>query len=107
MYFLTFLYHYHIVQSKQRICIVGAGWGGLSAAHALATSSNAKQNLDITLVDASPRVGGLVRDGFTTIYNTTNAKAEAGQHGFWDNYYNIFNFLENELPTISNIDVVF
>jgi len=72
----------------------------------LATSSNANQQLDITLVDASPRVGGLVRDGFTTINNTTNAKAEAGQHGFWDNYYNIFNFLENESPTISNIDDV-
>lgn len=72
----------------------------------MATSSNANQQLDITLVDASPRVGGLVRDGFTTIYNTTNAKAEAGQHGFWDNYYNIFNFLENDLSTISDIDDV-
>ena len=51
-----------------------------------------------------PRVGGLVRDGFTTI-NGTTAKAEAGQHGFWDNYHNIFQLLE-ELPTIGNVDDV-
>ena len=88
--------------TKQKICIIGAGWGGLSAAHALATS-NQSSKLDITLVDASPRVGGLVRDGFTTINGT--AKAEAGQHGFWDNYHNIFQLLE-ELPTIDNVDDV-
>lgn len=88
--------------NKQKICIIGAGWGGLSAAHALATSQQSSQ-LDITLVDASPRVGGLVRDGFQSINGT--AKAEAGQHGFWDNYYNIFSFLE-ELPTIENVDDV-
>ncbi|KAL7541867.1 hypothetical protein ACHAXR_011310 [Thalassiosira sp. AJA248-18] len=90
--------------SKKKVCIIGAGWGGLSAAHALATSKQSSQ-LDITLVDASPRVGGLVRDGFKTINGTVSAKAEAGQHGFWDNYHNIFSFLE-ELPTIENVDDV-
>jgi len=50
-------------------------------------------------------VGGLVRDGFETINNTTSAKAEAGQHGFWDNYHNIFSLLE-DLPTIDNLDDV-
>ncbi|KAL9189919.1 hypothetical protein ACHAXT_009594 [Thalassiosira profunda] len=84
---------------KERIVIVGGGWGGLSTAHALATSDQASQ-LEITLVDAAPRVGGLVRDGYKTI-NGTRA-AEAGQHGFWDNYHNIFQFLE-ELPTIESI----
>ena len=52
-------------------------------------------------------MGGLVRDGFSTIYNnknnnTTNNKyfnAEAGQHGFWDNYHNIFSLLENDLQS--------
>lgn len=85
--------------NKQKIVIIGAGWGGLSAAHALVTSE--QSNLDVTLVDASPRVGGLVRDGFLTINGT--AKAEAGQHGFWDNYFNVFKLLE-DLPTINNID---
>ena len=39
--------------TKQKICIIGAGWGGLSAAHALVTS-NQSSKLDITLVDATP-----------------------------------------------------
>ena len=42
--------------------VIGAGWGGLSTAHAL--SSQDDEELEITVVDASPRVGGLVRDGF-------------------------------------------
>jgi hypothetical protein len=62
--------------------------------------------LDITIVDALPCVGGLVRDGFQTINNTLAAKAEAGhQHGFWDNNNNIFALLEN-FPTIENVDDV-
>jgi uncharacterized protein with NAD-binding domain and iron-sulfur cluster len=76
---------------KQKIVIIGAGWGGLSAAHALSQSDT---NLEITIVDAAPRVGGLVRDGFPTI-NGTLAQGEAGQHGFWDNYHNIFRLLQN------------
>eukprot|EP00584_Thalassiosira_punctigera_P015093 CAMPEP_0172562150 /NCGR_PEP_ID=MMETSP1067-20121228/95788_1 /TAXON_ID=265564 ORGANISM="Thalassiosira punctigera, Strain Tpunct2005C2" /NCGR_SAMPLE_ID=MMETSP1067 /ASSEMBLY_ACC=CAM_ASM_000444 /LENGTH=582 /DNA_ID=CAMNT_0013352329 /DNA_START=58 /DNA_END=1803 /DNA_ORIENTATION=- len=89
-----------LILTKEKIVIIGAGWGGLSAAHALITSDQSAK-LDITLVDASPRVGGLVRDGFRTINGT--AKAEAGQHGFWDNYHNIFSLLEN-LPTIDKVD---
>ena len=72
---------------KRKVVIVGAGWGGLSVAHSL--SSQTKTPLDITVVDASPKVGGLVRDGFQTL-NGKIDKAEAGQHGFWDNYHNIF-----------------
>ena len=50
---------------KKKVVIVGAGWGGLSAAHAL--SSQTKIPMEITVVDASPKVGGLVRDGFQTL----------------------------------------
>jgi ribulose 1,5-bisphosphate synthetase/thiazole synthase len=69
------------IKSQKKIVIIGAGWAGLSAAHSLSKSNN---DLHITVVDAAPRVGGLVRDGFPTINGT--AVAEAGQHGFWDNY---------------------
>ena len=82
---------------KKKVVIVGAGWGGLSAAHAL--SSQTKVPLDITVVDASPNVGGLVRDGFQTLNGVIN-KAEAGQHGFWDNYHNIFRLLDQDLPKV-------
>ena len=86
----------------ENVVIIGAGWGGLSAAHALATSSQASR-LNVTVVDAAPRCGGLVRDGFSTINGT--GKAEAGQHGFWDSYANIFKLLE-DLPTLDIDDVL-
>ena len=77
--------------SKKKVIVIGAGWGGLSAAYSLSQDAN----YDVTVVDAAPRVGGLVRDGFTSM--SGERKAEAGQHGFWDQYYNIFNLLENDL----------
>ena len=68
--------------------VIGAGWGGLSTAHTLVDDPNTK----VTVIEAAPRVGGLVRDGFTTL--SGQRPAEAGQHGFWNNYYNIFRFLD-------------
>lgn len=81
---------------RRRVVIVGAGWGGLSAAHALAKDSQADNpRVQVTVLDASPRVGGLVRDGFTTLAGTR--PAEAGQHGFWRNYHNIFRLFDQEI----------
>ena len=82
----------------EKIVIIGAGWGGLSAAHSLAKSN---KSLQITVVDAAPRVGGLVRDGFPTINGT--AQGEAGQHGFWDNYHNIFSLFEELFPDVDEV----
>lgn len=59
--------------------------------------------LEITLVDSSPRVGGLVRDGYTS--SKEKRSAEAGQHGFWDNYHNIFRFLEEDLLSSINRNI--
>ncbi|VEU39623.1 unnamed protein product [Pseudo-nitzschia multistriata] len=75
---------------KKKVVVIGAGWGGLSTAQAL--GAQAEVPLDITVVDAAPRAGGLVRDGFAT--QKGKKAAEAGQHGFWDNYHNIFALLE-------------
>ena len=77
---------------KKKVVIIGAGWGGLSAAYELSKDTN---HYDVTVVDASPRVGGLVRDGFSSVNG--KFKAEAGQHGFWDPYYNIFRLLDRDL----------
>lgn len=77
---------------RRQVVVIGAGWGGLSAAHTL--SKNDK-NINVTVLEASPRVGGLVRDGFTTL--SGQRPAEAGQHGFWKNYHNIFRLLRQEI----------
>jgi len=72
---------------KKRVVVVGAGWAGLSTAHSLAK----QPNVDVTLVDAQPRPGGVVRDGFAT---AGGRPAEAGQHGFWEEYFNIYALLD-------------
>ena len=71
------------VASGVRVAVVGAGWGGLGAAHHLSK----QPGVEVTLIDGAPRVGGLVRDGYTT---PGGRRAEAGQHGFWADYHNIF-----------------
>ena len=83
--------------AKKRVAVIGAGWGGLSTAHALSQHDD----VEVTLIEASPRVGGLVRDGFLSVNKTR--PAEAGQHGFWDNYHNIFKLLE-EMSSSDKID---
>jgi uncharacterized protein with NAD-binding domain and iron-sulfur cluster len=44
-----------------------------------------------------------VRDGYSSINGTRGG--EAGQHGFWDNYINMFALLD-DLPNIDSIDDV-
>jgi len=75
----------------KKVVIIGAGWGGLSAADALSKSSD-EEEYQVTVVDASTRIGGLVRDGYQSMNG--RFKAEAGQHGFWDQYSNIFRLLD-------------
>jgi uncharacterized protein with NAD-binding domain and iron-sulfur cluster len=79
---------------QKKVVVIGAGWGGLSAADALSQDPR----YAVTVVDASPRIGGLVRDGFTSMNG--KFKAEAGQHGFWDQYSNIFRLLDVDLGII-------
>ncbi|AFY50844.1 hypothetical protein Nos7524_5119 [Nostoc sp. PCC 7524] len=73
-------------QSK-RVVVVGAGWAGLGATYHLA-----KQGYDVTLLEAGPYPGGLVA-GWQT---TAGKSVEAGIHGFWYPYRNIFSLI-NEL----------
>merc|ERR1719390_434528 len=75
------------VADARKVAVVGAGWGGLSAAHNLAK----QPGVEVTLLDAAPRVGGLIRDGYTT---PGGRRAEAGQHGFWAEYRNIFSLTD-------------
>ncbi|TAF12238.1 MAG: FAD-dependent oxidoreductase [Nostocales cyanobacterium] len=72
---------------QKRVVVVGAGWAGLGATYHLA-----KQGYDVTLLEAGPYPGGLVAG-----WQTAGGKSvEAGIHGFWYPYRNIFSLI-NEL----------
>ena len=72
---------------QKRVVVVGAGWAGLGATYHLA-----KQGYDVTLLEAGPYPGGLVAG-----WKTPGGKSvEAGIHGFWYPYRNIFALI-NEL----------
>ena len=55
--------------SKRRVAILGGGIAGVTAAWQLAQRDRAEGDVDVTLFEASPRLGGTVetvlRDGFT------------------------------------------
>lgn len=70
-----------------KVVVVGAGWAGLGATYHLA-----KQGYDVTLLEAGAYPGGLVA-GWQT---AGGRSVEAGIHGFWYPYRNIFS-LTNEL----------
>ena len=72
---------------QKRVVVVGAGWAGLGATYHLA-----KQGYDVTLLEAGPYPGGLVA-GWQT---AAGKSVEAGIHGFWYPYKNIFSLI-NEL----------
>lgn len=70
---------------KPRVVVVGAGWAGLGATHHLA-----KQGYEVTLLEAGPYPGGLVA-GWKT---AAGRSVEAGIHGFWYPYRNIFSLVD-------------
>eukprot|EP00168_Porphyra_purpurea_P000962 TRINITY_DN1115_c0_g1_i9.p1 TRINITY_DN1115_c0_g1~~TRINITY_DN1115_c0_g1_i9.p1 ORF type:complete len:659 (-),score=146.79 TRINITY_DN1115_c0_g1_i9:172-2010(-) len=74
------------VAADKRVVVVGAGWAGLGAAHALVKAGH-----DVTLVDAADSVGGLVA-GWRTAKG--NKPVEVGIHGFWRPYENIFSLVK-------------
>ena len=72
-------------EAKPRVVVVGAGWAGLGATHHLA-----RQGYDVTLLEAGPHPGGLV-SGWKT---AGGRSVEAGIHGFWYPYRNIFALMD-------------
>lgn len=66
---------------QKKIVVVGAGWAGLGAAYHLS-----KQEYEVTLLEAGAYPGGLVA-GWQT---EKGRSVEAGIHGFWYPYSNIF-----------------
>lgn len=68
-----------------KVVVVGAGWAGLGATYHLA-----RQGYDVTLLEAGSHPGGLVAG-----WQTPGGRAvEAGIHGFWYPYRNIFSLVD-------------
>lgn len=72
-------------EQKPKVVVVGAGWAGLGATYHLA-----KQGYDVTLLEAGAHPGGLVA-GWQT---EQGRPVEAGIHGFWYPYQNIFSLVD-------------
>jgi uncharacterized protein with NAD-binding domain and iron-sulfur cluster len=69
------------MDSSPKVVVVGAGWAGLGATYHLAN-----QGYDVTLLEAGAYPGGLVAG-----WKTPGGRSiEAGIHGFWYPYRNIF-----------------
>lgn len=72
-------------ESQPKVVVVGAGWAGLGAAYHLV-----KQGYDVTLLEAGAYPGGLVAG-----WKTAGGRSiEAGIHGFWYPYSNIFSLVK-------------
>ncbi|KAJ7538182.1 hypothetical protein O6H91_11G037300 [Diphasiastrum complanatum] len=69
----------------KKVVVVGGGWAGFGAAHALT-----KAGCSVTLLDAAASVGGL-STGFRT---AQGRPVEAGVKGFWWQYHNIFQLVK-------------
>lgn len=73
------------LKRSPKVVIVGAGWAGLGAADHLS-----QQGYDVTLLEAGDSPGGLVAG-----WQTPGGRAvEAGIHGFWYPYRNIFSLCD-------------
>ncbi len=69
------------ITQPPRVVVVGAGWAGLAA-----TDHLTRQGYEVILLEAGPHPGGLV-SGWRT---PGGRGVEAGIHGFWYPYRNIF-----------------
>ncbi|CAJ1957390.1 unnamed protein product [Cylindrotheca closterium] len=83
---------------SKRVCIIGSGWAGFSAADALSRckvvggDEGDMKPLEIHLLDASPRGPGGLAAGWKS--RRLNRTVEAGLHGFWREYKNTYAAIE-------------
>ncbi|CAM9349322.1 unnamed protein product, partial [Hapterophycus canaliculatus] len=75
---------------RKKVVVIGAGWAGLAAAYEL---SKQNKEFDVTLLEGGKSVGGLVAGWLTP----GGRPVEAGVHGFWYPYRNIFKLIEKDL----------
>ena len=84
-------------KKKKKFVVIGGGWAGFSAADALSTSQD---DIEVTLLDASPRGSGGLAGGWRT---PQGRSVEAGLHGFWRDYANTFRAIERLGLELDNV----
>lgn len=82
--------------AKIKVCVIGGGIAGLSAAVFLC-----KKNFKVTLIEASPRLGGRAYSFFD---NNINEYIDNGQHIMASWYSNTYEFLE-EIGTLNRLTI--
>jgi len=83
-----------------RVAIVGGGWAGLGAAHALTSSPRNREAFHVTLIESRESIGGLAA-GWV---QRENRPVEVGVHGFWKPYVNIFDLVYRQLRLAGDAD---
>ena len=73
------------MSNKKNVVIIGAGWGGLSAAHILSKH----KNLNITVIEKEENIGGQANSGFEKLCYVENS-----WRVYFDGYYNLKNILK-------------
>jgi uncharacterized protein with NAD-binding domain and iron-sulfur cluster len=89
--------------ANKTVVVIGGGWAGFSAADALTTANgdNGVGNVNVHLLDASPRGPGGLAGGWRT--PVLNRPVEAGLHGFWREYRNTFAAIERIGLDLDNV----
>jgi len=78
--------------TKKKIVVIGGGWAGYSAADSVSSFGDT----EVLMLDASPRgPGGLAGGGWRT--PVLKQPVENGIHGFWRDYRNTFDVIENRI----------
>ena len=85
-----------LLQASTKVVVIGGGWAGFSAADAL---SSIGEDIQVELLDASPRGSGGLAAGWRT--PKLNRPVEAGLHGFWREYRNTLAAVER----IEGVDI--
>lgn len=80
----------------QNVVVIGGGWAGFGTAHALLRSGGG--NIKVTILEGSPRPGGLA-SGWTS---ASGRNVEAGIHGFWRCYANIDKLIKTDLKLVGD-----
>ncbi|KAF6005015.1 hypothetical protein F1559_004897 [Cyanidiococcus yangmingshanensis] len=79
--------------ARLRVAIVGGGWAGLGAAHALSSAETNRRAFQVTLIESREAIGGLAA-GWE---QREKRPVEVGVHGFWRPYTNLFDLVYRQL----------